>query len=156
MTKRVNKIFFIIAITYLLISILIPIIDYFISKNIVFSKVEGMTSQEMQNYYKFYKDNMSIKIHPNDTMKYNSFYEYFFQQYVTINNESTISRTYYELWDNTDFPQMFGTAPVTDNETFYIWYIMGKLIWVFVSYCLFVIPISMVDLFSKTINKGVE
>ena len=155
MTKRVNRIYLIIAIAYLLVAILVPIIDYFISKNIVFSKVEGMTSQEMQNYYNFYKDKMAVQYTP-DNMQFYSFYSYFYKQYVGINNESVMSRTYYELWDNTNFSEMFATTPITDEEIFYMWYILEKILWLFVAYCIFVIPISMVDLFSKVIKKGVE
>lgn len=154
MTKKANRIYLIIAIAYLLVSILVPIVDYFVSKNIVFSKVEGMTSQEMQNYYNFYKEKMAVPL--NDNMKYYSFYQYFYTQYVTVNYEGIVSRVYYNLWDNTDFSQVITVPPNDDGEAFYIWYILDKIFWLFIAYCIFVIPISMVDLFSKVIKKGVE
>lgn len=151
MTKRVNKLFLIVAVAFLLITIAIPIGDYFMSKYIVFGKYEGITASEMANLKVFYEQEMSNVQQVN----YYSFYEYFCAEYGEINRVSIMTGAVEDLM-HTTFIKIITWLPSNGYETYFMWYILDKVLWLFVAYCIFVIPISMVDLFSKVIKKGVE
>lgn len=151
MTKRVNKLFLIVAVFFLIISVMIPIGDYFMSKYIVFGKYEGITANEMTNLRIFYESEMSN----TGFVTYYSFYSYFQNEYATINGQSEMYKAVQQLMGNS-FNKIITWTPQNETENVFIWYILDKILWLFVAYCIFVIPISMVDLFSKAIKKGVE
>ena len=151
MTKKVNRIYLIIAIAFILISIMIPVVDYFVSKSIIFSKVEGLTANEMQQFASFYESEMSS----GGFVTYYSFYVYFGAEYANINMNSAMYKAIEELLDS-NFNTMIVWNPYTSTETYFIWYILDKVLWLFVAYCIFVIPISMVDLFYKMMKREVD
>lgn len=151
MTKRVNRLFLIVAMAFILISILIPVGDYFMSKYLVFSKTDGITANEMMNLTRFYESEMSSA----SFVTYYSFYVYFVNEYGTVNMQSEMYKAVSTLL-GTNFNKMITWKSTNDYENMFIWYILDKILWVFIAYCIFVIPISMVDLFSKVIKKGVE
>lgn len=154
MTKRVNKLFLIVAVFFLLLSILIPVVDYYMTKYIVFGKYEGMTALEMQQILGVYESEIS----GNSYINYSSFYVFFYQEYNIINKDSIIYKAVntLQMGEFSEITVWYPTVVNQDGETMFLFYILDKVLWLFVAYCIFVIPISMVDLFSKMIKKGVE
>ena len=77
MTKRVNKLFLIVAIFFLVLSIATPIIDYFITKAKIMEKGQFTTSVELNNANRDMLENMQ-----GDYTRLDNFYSYF--EYITF------------------------------------------------------------------------
>ena len=151
MTKRINKIFLIIAICFLLFSILIPVIDYYMTKAKLTDKGQFTNVDD----YVMAGTNMAKSI-GIDISATRDFYIYFNQVYAIINKNSIMFGAVESL-TNGEFAKVISWTPYTEpTETMFLFYIFDKIVWLFVAYCIFVIPISMVDIFSKAIRKGVE
>lgn len=151
MTKRVNKLFLIVAVLFLVLSILIPVVDYYVTKTKLVDKGQFTV---VQDYIQSATD-MATQVGLDITATYN-FYGFFNEVYALTNANSIMFRAINQLI-NGEFNKMTTWLPIAgEGETMYLFYILDKVLWLFVAYCIFVIPISMVDLFSKVIKKGVE
>lgn len=155
MTKRVNRLFLIVAVFFLVLSILIPIVDYYMTKAELMNKGQFTV---VQDYIQAGTD-MATQVGLDITTTYN-FYGFFSEVYGKPNEQSLIYTAITNVKEGA-FKKILTWNPITDDsvlygETMFLFYILDKVLWLFVAYCIFVIPISMVDLFSKVIKKGVE
>lgn len=151
MTKRVNKIFLIVAVCFLVLSILIPVVDFYMTKAKLLDKGQFTNVQD----YILSGTDMATQIQL-DIASTSDFYSFFIEEYAATNTSSIMYRAIDKLTTGA-FTEVTTWNPLTGlNETLFLFYILDKVLWLFVTYCIFVIPISMVDLFSKAIRKGVE
>lgn len=152
MTKRINRIYLIIAVFFLVISILIPILDFYTTKISIMDKGSFTTAEE----YRKGIDVIYQAINGVDGI-YDNFYVYFASTYEAIDQNSVILNAV-ELLRHGPFNHIITWYEAREEgyEVMFLYYILDKVLWVFVAYCIFIIPISMVDLFSKAIAKGVK
>ena len=152
MTKRINRLFLILAIFFLIITILIPIVDYYMTKGKLMDKGQFTN---VQDYIQAGVD-MATQVGLDLTASYN-FYAFFNENYSQPNQNSIMYKAINELLVG-EFKGVITWSPIEQNsfETLFILYILDKILWLFVAYCIFVIPISMVDLFSKVIKKETD
>ena len=152
MTKRINRLFLILAIFFIILTILVPIVDYYITKGKLIDKGQFTN---VQDYIQAGVD-MATQVALDLTSTYN-FYAFFNENYSRPNQNSIMYKAINELLVG-EFKGVITWTPIEQNgfETMFIFYILDKIMWLFVAYCIFVIPISMVDLFSKVIKKEIE
>lgn len=152
MTKKVNRIFLIIAVFFLILSVLIPVVDYYMTKAKTMDKGSFTSGTEYENSIVYLQ-----KLINGEANYLNNFYSYFEYNYELVNKESIIYQAVEQLKgaEFTEIEVWYNVTPEA-HETLFLFYILDKVLWLFVAYCIFVIPISMVDLFSKVIKKGVE
>ena len=151
MTKKVNGFFLIIAICFLILSTIVPIIDFFITKEKLLDKGQFTNVDD----YVMASENMAsqIGLHVSGTKE---FYGYFNEVWAQPNGKSIMLNAVDKLIDGGFNEVISWISYAGTNEIMFLFYIFDKILWLFVAYCIFVIPISMVDIFSKAIRKGVE
>lgn len=153
MTKKVNKYFMIVAVVFIILSLAIPIVDYYQTKIIIFTKGEYTNAQEYESSIGAAANSIGI-----DNTSLLNFYLFFSEAYSTPNQESIMYKAINTL-KNMDFANILSWIDVDSGNNegiLFMWYILDKVIWLFIAYCIFVIPISMVDLFYKMIKKEVD
>ena len=145
MTKKANKIFFILATIVVFIWVAVPVIDYFISKAKVLDKGQFTTLQEYQQYVDYMTTYVSLD---------EPYWEFYNRNYTSgIQMKGVLMNAIMEMQSN--YPELFGWEYKNYNLAI-VWSVCDIILILFLMYCIFVIPISMVDLFYKMMKREVD